>query len=271
MVATDTANERVCTESDRFVAELTSEHPLPPTTFCHHVLTQSGLVEPAAAVLGRAKYMVEDSNPASPKSVLSTLGDLGPKWITSIAGFIVALTGAGFFVGHATATQVATPQPTITIIKTVLAQATTTATSSSSASPGATGTTGATAAPGVANAANGTQLGAYTIDLSWGYSVPLTTAKPGQAQFTTTDVGDVNLGNYAISPLNGDKVVTLPGGTKPSYQACSNASTFVNGLGVTAGASGCVVEASGKLAGVYVDSQQSTGLVLDVTVWQYTH
>jgi len=55
-----------------------------------------------------------------PKSGWSRLLEIGPIWITAISSLIVALTAAGFLVGHATASSgTAAPQPSITVAKTV--------------------------------------------------------------------------------------------------------------------------------------------------------
>lgn len=46
---------------------------------------------------------MSDGTESHKKSALARFGELGPAWITAIAALIVALTGAGFFVGHVTA------------------------------------------------------------------------------------------------------------------------------------------------------------------------
>ena|ERR1022692_2690022 len=57
------------------------------------------------------------------KSGWTRLWEIGPLWITAITGLIVALTGAGFLVGHVTgSTRSAAPQPTVTVTRTVPAK-----------------------------------------------------------------------------------------------------------------------------------------------------
>lgn len=47
------------------------------------------------------------------------IGELGPVWITAISGFIVALTGAGFFVGRTSAPESKSATATQTVTVTV--------------------------------------------------------------------------------------------------------------------------------------------------------
>ncbi|MBV8934018.1 MAG: hypothetical protein JOZ47_22770 [Kutzneria sp.] len=44
------------------------------------------------------------------------LGELGPTWITAISGLIVALTGAGFFVGRVSAPNASAPPTTVSTV-----------------------------------------------------------------------------------------------------------------------------------------------------------
>ena len=206
-----------------------------------------------------------EDNSTQPKSALRTIGELGPAWITSITGLIVALTGAGFLVGHATATTNTAAQPTVTIIKTVQAGAAANPASSDSAASDASSSNSATDGSG---AANGTQLGSYSIDMADYYSAPLSAAKPTQSQFTS-DSGDLFYDGVSFTTRGSDQLVSLPNGTTPTYKACSTGTTFADSAGDTAGSSFCLVEATGKLAGVYVSSEQSDYDVLQVTVWQY--
>lgn len=61
--------------------------------------------------------MIESGQGGGPeKNGWARLLEVGPAWITAITGVIVALTAAGFFVGHATAgSGAATPAPTVTV------------------------------------------------------------------------------------------------------------------------------------------------------------
>ncbi|HEY1715268.1 MAG TPA: hypothetical protein VGG07_20360, partial [Solirubrobacteraceae bacterium] len=62
--------------------------------------------------------MAEGSSTKS-KGTLRAIGELGPAWITSLTSLVVALTAAGFFVGHATAGTSASPQPVVTVVKSI--------------------------------------------------------------------------------------------------------------------------------------------------------
>lgn len=209
---------------------------------------------------------MEPGNSTSSKGVLRVIGELGPAWVTSIAGLIAALATAGFFVGHATASASATAQPTVTIIKTVAGEATASPTGSSA--PVSNTGSSSTATIG-AGAANGAVLGTYSIDVSFGYSVPLSATKPTQAEFTKTiSGGDMYFDGGEFYPGDNEQLVSLPSGTTPTYTACSTSTTFASFVSNTSGASFCVVETSGTLAGVYVSSDQSGYAVVQVNVWR---
>jgi hypothetical protein len=70
--------------------------------------------------------MAENHEPAKERR-LGRIGELGPTWITAIAALIVALSGAGFFVGHVTASSAEggstpTPSTTPTLLPTIRIQ-----------------------------------------------------------------------------------------------------------------------------------------------------
>lgn len=212
-----------------------------------------------------------DDKPGHSGNALRTVGELGPAWITAITGLVATLTTAGFIVGHATAGSSAAPQPTVTITKTIQVGAGAAVNPAPSATgKSSAGSTNSTA--GATGVANGTQLGSYSIDLSMSYSVPLGATKPTQAQFSSSSSGGdlyFNGGVEFRTGLSSEELVSLPDGATPTYQACSTATTFVDSAGYSAGTSFCVIETAGKLAGVYVSSEQSSYAVLQVTVWQY--
>jgi hypothetical protein len=182
--------------------------------------------------------------------------DLGRD--TAIGGLIVALTGAaGIFVGHATAPKVtAEPQPTVTV--TVLGPSDLSSPSDPSGPP-------------TSAAANGTQVGSYSININAGHSIPLGPVKPTQAQFSTAGIGDLGTAAPAdhlmFVPINGNKMLALDGGSTPSYQACAATTVFSHQADSTAGTSFCLIE-NGRIAGVMVTSVQTYYVVLHVTVWQ---
>jgi hypothetical protein len=119
---------------------------------------------------------------------------------------------------------------------------------------------------------NGVQLGSYGIDLTLGYAVPLAAAKPVQSQFNVNATGDIEAlpDGLAFGPIAPDKIVSLPGGTTPTYQACTSSTNFVNQAGGAPGTAFCVIE-TGKMAGVTVIANESSYGVLHVIVWQDTN
>src|ERR1700733_10068495 len=150
------------------------------------------------------------------KSGTSRFAELGPAWIGALATLIVALTGAGFFAGRATSQ--ATPQPTKTVRSTVTVTATPVAAASAASTPGAS--SGSTA-----TSANGTVLGSYTFTLPQYDSAPLGTTAPDQAQILSGTGQDVvwntGAGGSPLETGGGDKMLNLPSGSTPTYQACT--------------------------------------------------
>ncbi len=206
--------------------------------------------------------MAEDSRPPAGRSKLRHIGELGPAWISAIGGLIVALTGAGFFVGHATATKAAAlPQQTVTVVKTVI----------TSPSPADSLQASATSSANTGVGAAGTQLGSYSLNIGFGHSIPLGATKPAQADFSTSGLGDLGTAapadHLVFVPINGNKMVSLPGGTTPSFQACANDTVFTGQADSAPGTSFCLIE-TGKIAGVIIASAQPSYVVLNVTVWQ---
>jgi NPCBM/NEW2 domain len=121
------------------------------------------------------------------KSGWARLLEVGPAWITAITGIIVALTAAGFFVGHATAgSGAATPAVTVTVTKTL--------SPSGSASPSADAPTTATAetptTSGSAPVAGGSALVTYIEDLQ---------AASGSQPYDTQGVAEVSGVSYPHS------------------------------------------------------------------------
>lgn len=136
-------------------------------------------------------------------------------------------------------------------------------------------TTGATttspAAPPPGASGNGTVQGSYSVNINAGFSIPLRSAKPTQADFSTTGQGDLGTAapdHLEFLPINGNKLLTLPSGTAPTYESCAGDTVFVPWVDSAVGASFCVLE-KGSIAGVRIASVNSTYVVLDVTVWQH--
>jgi hypothetical protein len=217
----------------------------------------------------------QDSPKASPprgklSRIAGRINEIGPVWIASIASLIVAVTGfSGFLVGHASE-QNGAAQPAVT----VTAQPTVTVTVTNPAPPTSPPSTGSQ---------NGVPrnllLSSYEIDLTYGYSVPVGSAKPTQSQYD--DSG--NSGNllYAnanpndnadfSSPGLNDQIVALPPGSQLTYQACTAGTTFTQSVAANAGAEFCLIE-TGIVAGVNVvsipDNSNSSYAVLDIKIWR---
>jgi len=161
---------------------------------------------------------------------------LGPAWITAIAGLITALTAAGFFAGRATAP--AGPPPTTT-----------------------------SAAPLVPP---GTALTHYTVDLSDTYGTNFTDkpARPQRSNGSDLDLfyhlGQFNLGGH----VQGASLDRAP----PTYDACVADTRYAALLSVDKGSTFCIT-VGGLLAGITVTNFVVTifsYVTLDITVWQGT-
>jgi hypothetical protein len=183
-----------------------------------------------------------------------------PAWITALIAVVGFIAGYGTRyaqapAGHGSA-PTAAPQPTVTLPKA--------APVGSQASPSASG---------------GRQLASYPVNLPPGYSVPLGVTQPTQSQFIHVgSLGDLDLNTSGsvgpgsnFLPLSGDKMVLLQSGSTPTYKGCSTDTGFVSSVDNTTGATFCLTEASGKVAGISVSSIGSAPpyySVLQVTVWQ---
>ncbi len=192
---------------------------------------------------------------------LGRIGELGPAWISAIAAVIVALTGAGFFAGRVSAPASPAAQPTKIITKTVpAAPPVSPAASAASASPSGAGAT----------AGNGTLLGSYSFQLTNGYSAPLGPTAPTQAQIASGGTYDISY-NGGIYPGTNEKMVSLPNGSTPTYSACTTGTVFEDSASLTQGTAFCIIETSGRVAGVSIASIGSSSLyvVLKATVWKY--
>lgn len=117
-------------------------------------------------------------------------------------------------------------------------------------------------------AASGSVLGSYSVDLPQEFSVPLSATKPKQADFNTSNQGDLAWYN-AFVPLGGDQMVALRPGTKPTYQLCTTATSFEGQAASTSKNSFCLITPN-SVIGVYVSSfvsNPSTYAVLNIMVW----
>jgi hypothetical protein len=190
--------------------------------------------------------------------------ELGPAWITALATLIVALTGAGFFVGRASVTSSPVTSPSGTIPKTV-----------SAAPPTQTGGSAApTPQSGSASiAANGAQLGSYSFQLTNGYTAPLGPTAPTQSQIlAATSDGSYDISfNGEVTPGDNEKMISLPEGSTPTYSACTSGTVFEQyATPLAQGTVFCVTETTGDVAGVTITSVGGSPLssVFKVTLWK---
>jgi hypothetical protein len=183
-----------------------------------------------------------------------------PAWIIALIAVFGFIAGYGTRYAQAPArhgkASTAAPQPTVTVTKTVPV--------GGQASPLASG---------------GTQLASYPVNLPPGYAVPLGVTPPTQSQFIHVGgFGDLVLNTSGLVgpgsnllPLSGDKMILLKSGSTPTYKTCSTGTGFVSSVDNTTGAAFCLIEGTGKLAGISVSSigsAQPYDSVLQVTVWQ---
>jgi hypothetical protein len=199
---------------------------------------------------------------SSQKGWSERIGELGPAWITAIAGLMAVFVGGGYVAGHASGVHDPAPLPTVTVTATATATATSPVTQSQ-LSPHA---------PQIAKS-NGAVLGSYTVDLPSDYSIPLGISKPTQSQFDSSEQnGDLDDSGSFYQELGSDRMVQLQNGSTLTYQACTNSTAFTNIVSTgTLGAAFCILE-SGRIAGVKVVSESSTtsDYTLQVTVWRNT-
>lgn len=128
----------------------------------------------------------------------------------------------------------------------------------------------APAGPGVPN---GTQLGAYTFNLSDQQCAPLNNTAPTQTQILACTVGDVSYdaGASAISASGpGAKIAVLLVSQTTTYQACATDTIFENSATDGIGSAFCIIEPDGRLIGVTVVSNDSelSYVELKVVIWQ---
>ena len=209
--------------------------------------------------LGRA--WTETTGGARSGGRLGRIGVLGPAWLSAIAAVIVALTGAGFFAGRVSAPASPAAQPTKIITKTgPAAPPVSPEASAASASPSGAGST----------AGNGTLLGSYSFQLTNSYSAPLGPTAPTQSQIVSGGTYDISY-NGDIYPGTNEKMVSLPNGSTPTYSACTTGTVFEDSAPLTQGTTLCIIETSGRVAGVTITSIGSSSqyVVLKATLWKY--
>ena len=130
----------------------------------------------------------------------------------------------------------------------------------------------ATSSPAPASTVgNGTLEGAYSFQLTEPYSAPLGATAPTQAQIAAGAACDIYY-NGEITSCNSEKIVSLPNGSTPSYSACTASTLFVDSASANQGTAFCIIETSGRVAGISVAAAGNTPsyyVTLKVSVWQY--
>jgi hypothetical protein len=191
------------------------------------------------------------------------IGRLVPSWIQALAAVAAVLVGAGIFVvGHATAA--GKPAPTATVFVTV--------------TPTPRGSDHPSQQASAASA--GVKLASYSVAMPPFYTIPLGSTRPTPGQFVrgaSETSGDLYLDTSGFGPgtdfqpENSDKMVILPNGSVLTYKSCSADSGFVQNVNNASGAVFCLIESSGNIVGVSIqsiDSSQPYASVLGVTVWK---
>ncbi len=200
---------------------------------------------------------IQQDNRKSPKQQHKRGGNGIIAALIGAVGAVAAAFVGGAFTGHSVGIG---PNPTVTVTQTVAAK------------PASGKSAPASSSSGSSTLTDGTPLGAYDINLTADYSVPLGGTKPTQSQFNTSGTGDLGTSTPAdmlvFGPISPDKMVALPAGSTPTYQACTTATTFSNQASSTAGTAFCLLEA-GKVAGVTVTQNGSNYATLHVAVWQH--
>jgi hypothetical protein len=203
------------------------------------------------------------------------LANMVPGRVTWFATLTVALTMVGLVTGCSKAsssTHAAAEKPANSA-SSASAPAPVSPTASAASAPAAPASP-ATTSPTPADtdtAGNGTQLGAYTISLTNGYSAPLGPTAPTQAQIASNGSCDVQY-NGEIYSCNSEKIVSLPDGSTPSYSACTTGTIFVDDVDPTKGDVFCILQTDGEVSGIAVTAAGSSPnnyVTLKITVWQY--
>ncbi len=197
--------------------------------------------------------------------------ELGRAGITALATLITTLTGIGLVTGCASHASSPSATPAVVVTKTVAAAPA----SAPSSAPASAASGSATPAPSgpAATTGDGTQLAAYSFQLTDGYGAPLGPAAPTQSQMVSVNSG----GSYDIS-YNGniaagsdEKMISLPNGATPTYSSCTTGTAFIQGATPDKGTAFCIIETNGQVAGVVISGLNSSPSTasFEVTVWKY--
>jgi hypothetical protein len=178
---------------------------------------------------------------------------LGPAWIGAIIAVVGLLTGGAVYVVvvHVGTSANATTPPSPAV---------------SRESP----TAGPTLPEDASTAGNGTQLGSYSFPLTGAYSAVLGPTEPTQAQIGQGLASYDITYFYGFHPGPGENMWILPNGSTPTYSACATDRIPVGSAPQTQGTAFCILETTGRMAGITVTSMNNSPnyAVLQVTLWQ---
>jgi hypothetical protein len=209
------------------------------------------------------------------------LADSVPRRLARFTALTVALIAAGLVAGCS-----ATSSNSAAAVAPKAAAASVTASAAASATPTPLSPTASplttspvTASPATSSPAplstvgNGTQLGAYTFDLTNAYAAPLGPNAPTQAEMLQVNsAGSCDIVyNGDIGSCNQEKMISLPNGSVPTYSACTTGTIFETSVTPARGTSFCIIETSGQVAGVTVASVSSSSSYVSfkIAVWKY--
>ena len=179
---------------------------------------------------------------------------LGPAWISALVAVVGLLAGGAVYVvvhvgTSSTATVPPSPSPAVSREGT---------------------TAGPTLPEDASTVANGTQLGSYSLPLTNATDAVLGLTAPTQAQIgqglASYDI--LYYDGFAAGP--GERTWSLPNGSTPTYSACTTTRIPEAGASPTQGTAFCIVETTGRIAGIKVTSISNSPnyAVLQVTLWQ---
>jgi hypothetical protein len=199
----------------------------------------------------------------------------GRAGVTTAAALIATLGGAGLVVGCASHPSSASATPTVVVTKTVAAAPASDPAADPSA-PASAASSPATPTPSgpAATTGDGSQLGAYSFQLTYGYGAPLGSAAPTQSQMVSASSAgpwDISYNGY-VYPGSDEKMISLPDGATPTYSACTTGTTFIQDATPDKGTAFCIIETNGQVAGVVIsglNSSPANTASFKVTAWKY--
>jgi hypothetical protein len=134
-------------------------------------------------------------------------------------------------------------------------------------------------APHQATAADGKQLGTYTVTLPAGYYAPIGPSRPVRSQLSTTATGDILYGTFSgetyLSPVSPYSSIAPFNGV-PTYQGCADDTDLQSSVGAGQGTAFCLYETQPALTigGIvtYIDPQEINpdSVTVQFTVWSGT-